>query len=70
MCREASWGSNREGTSPHNKCGHTPIDLCGGIRFRRKVVHASRGGSMDQLGVTKEGNWPKVNKDGGTVTRE
>jgi len=52
IVRKASWTSKREEIPSHNKCGHAPIGLCGGIHLSKKA-HTSLGGSKDQSGVKK-----------------
>ena len=53
---------------PHNKCGHAPIVLCGGIHLNKKlhidVGEGPRGKKRD--------TWPKVNKnqEGLSYTRD
>ena len=46
MSRKSLWGS-KKGASPHNKWGHTPTGLCGGIYRSKKswtYVGKDRGG--------------------------
>ena len=50
--RKPPWWPKREGAPSHNKCGHAPIGLCGGIHLSKKA-HTSLGGSKDQSGVKK-----------------
>ena len=51
MHRKDPWGSKREGTPPHNKCGHAPTGLCDGIHFSKKLYVHAWGGSWDQKAV-------------------
>ena len=64
MLRKAPWGSKREGVSPHNKCGHSPTGLCGGIHLSKKLyTHVGVSLRTGQVWKKKQDNWPKVNKD-------
>ena len=64
MRRKVPWRSKREGASPHNKCGHTPKGLCGGIHLSKELrTHAWEGPRIGQVWEKKRDNWPKVNKD-------
>ena len=49
---------------PHNKGGHAPTGLCGGILLSKTLpMHVAEGSGISQVSRKRQGNWPKGNKD-------
>ena len=64
QAEENSLEVKRERGATHDKCGHIPTSLCGGIHLSKKLgTHVRECPRTGQLWEKKQDNWPKINKD-------